>query len=106
MRQQSKESIVVLFVVGALALNYPFLNLFDRAWMPFGIPLLYLYLYLLWSAMIVLLIVIVEHSHLPPLEQEQEQPPTPPPENAFHPETEVAGRDDSGETHQRDRPEC
>lgn len=104
MRQQSKESIVVLFVVGVLALNYPFLNLFDRAWMPLGIPLLYLYMYLLWLALIVALIVIVKHSPLPPVEQEQ--PPMPPPENAFQPEMDVADQDDSGETHQRDRPEC
>ncbi|MFO7641179.1 MAG: hypothetical protein R6X17_07900, partial [Candidatus Competibacteraceae bacterium] len=68
MRQQSKESIVILFVVGALALNYPFLELFDRGWMPFGIPLLYLYLYLLWLVIIVLLIVIVEHSQIQPVE--------------------------------------
>ncbi len=103
MRQQSKESIVVLFVVGVLALNYPFLNLFDRAWMPLGIPLLYLYMYLLWLAIIVLLIVIVEHSQLPPAEQEQ---PSPPPENASFPETGGADWDNSGESNRRDPPEC
>ena len=101
MRQQSKESLVVLFVVGALALNYPFLNLFDRAWMPLGIPLLYLYLYLLWLALIVALIVIVKHSPLPPVEQAQ-----PPSENRFRPETGEADPDDAGEAKQRrDRPE-
>ena len=64
MRQQSKESIVILFIGAALALNYPFLGLFDRLWMPFGIPLLYLYLYLVWFVVIVLLIGVVERSEV------------------------------------------
>ena len=64
MRQQSKESIVILFISAVLALNYPFLHLFDQEWMPLGIPLLYFYLYLLWLAIIVLLIVVVERSEV------------------------------------------
>ena len=64
MRQQSKEYIVILFIVGVLALNYPVLDLFDRSWMPFGVPLLYLYLYLAWLILIVVLIVVVEHSEI------------------------------------------
>ncbi len=62
MRQQSKEYIVILFVVAALALNYPFLDLFDRLLLPLGIPLLYFYLYLVWFVIILLLAVVVEHS--------------------------------------------
>ncbi len=64
MRQQSKESIVILFVSAALALNYPVLHLFDRAWALLGIPILYLYLYLLWFLIIILLIIVVERSEL------------------------------------------
>jgi hypothetical protein len=64
MRQQSKEYIVILFIVGVLALNYPVLDLFDRSWMPFGVPLLYLYLYLAWLVLIVVLVVVVEHSEV------------------------------------------
>ncbi|MFO7642392.1 MAG: hypothetical protein R6X17_14360 [Candidatus Competibacteraceae bacterium] len=110
MRQQSKESIVILFVVGALALNYPFLELFDRGWMPFGIPLLYLYLYLLWLVIIVLLIVIVEHSQIQPVEQvqpaEREQPPMSPRESVPRPETGVIDRDGSDDPDRRDQREC
>jgi hypothetical protein len=103
MRQQSKESIVILFVFGALALNYPFLELFDRKWMPFGIPLLYLYLYLLWLMIIGVLVVIVRHSQIHPVEREQ--PPTPPSEESvLRPEAGAADRDDSGETNRRERP--
>jgi hypothetical protein len=64
MRQQSKEYIIILFIVSVLALNYPFLDMFDRPWTPFGIPLLYFYLYLVWFLIIVLLIVVVEHSEI------------------------------------------
>lgn len=87
MRQQSKESIIILFVVGALALNYPFLDLFDRAWLPFGIPLLYLYLYLIWLVVIVLLIVIVERSEVHAPDR-----PEPPPERATQPSVGAADR--------------
>lgn len=64
MRQQSKESIVILFISAVLALNYPVLHLFDRSWALLGIPILYFYLYLLWFLIIVLLIVVVERSEL------------------------------------------
>ncbi|MBL8259194.1 MAG: hypothetical protein JNM60_05245 [Candidatus Competibacteraceae bacterium] len=74
MRQQSKEYIVIAFIVSVMALNYPFLDLFDTAWMPLGIPLLYFYLYLFWFAIIVLLIAVVEHSEV----HETDQRPSPP----------------------------
>ena len=64
MRQQSKEHIVILFIGGVVAINYPLLELFDRAWAPFGIPLLYFYLYFAWLVIIVLLIVVVQHSEI------------------------------------------
>lgn len=64
MRQQSKEHIVILFIGGVVAINYPLLELFDRAWAPFGIPLLYFYLYFAWLLIIVLLIVVVQHSEI------------------------------------------
>ena len=83
MRQQSKEAIIILFVAGALALNYPFLSLFDRTWLPLGLPLLYLYLYLIWLVLIVLLIIIVSHSEIG--EPERSAPP-PEPKRPGHPD--------------------
>ena len=71
---------MILFVGGVIALNYPLLDLFDRAWAPFGIPLLYCYLYLAWLIIIVLLIVVVEHSEIRE-PGESPKPLTPPPEN-------------------------
>ncbi|HPF57394.1 MAG TPA: hypothetical protein P5149_02840 [Candidatus Competibacteraceae bacterium] len=64
MRQQSREYITILFICGALAINYPVLDLFDRSWAPFGIPLLYFYLYLIWFVLIVLLILVVQRSEI------------------------------------------
>lgn len=56
------ETIVVLFVAGTLALNYPLLAIFNRLLLPFGIPLLYLYLFLVWLAIIVFVAVIMERT--------------------------------------------
>ena len=75
MRQQSREYIVILFIVGSLALNYPVLGLFDRSAALFGIPVLYLYLYLIWMILIILLIAVVQHSEV--REPEQPKPPSP-----------------------------
>jgi hypothetical protein len=95
MRQQSKEYLVILFIIGVLALNYPMLDMFDRPWMPFGVPLLYLYLYLVWFVLIVLLIVVVQHSEVGGADQAK----APPPEGASRsgPETVPTERRRSGD---------
>jgi len=62
MNRQSREQIIILFVVGTLALNYPLLALFDHRVLLAGIPLLYLYLFVLWLAIIVLMAVITERA--------------------------------------------
>jgi hypothetical protein len=85
MRQQSKEYIVILFIIGGLVLNYPMLELFDRPWMLFGIPLLYLYLYLVWFVLIVLLVVVVQHSEIQP-----DRPKAPQSESVSQAESEAA----------------
>ncbi|HOW62006.1 MAG TPA: hypothetical protein P5284_09635 [Candidatus Contendobacter sp.] len=91
MRQQSREYIVILFIVGVLALNYPVLELFNRPWMPFGIPALYLYLYLTWLVLIILLIVVVERSQIPEPDQTAA-----PPEPAPRSEAETASAEKRG----------
>ena len=62
MRSQEKrnERIVVLAIVGMLALNYPWLSLFSKNILVFGIPLLYLYLFGLWALLILLAGLIIE----------------------------------------------
>ena len=101
MRQQSREYIVILFIVGVLALNYPMLELFNRPWMPFGIPVLYLYLYVAWLVLIILLIAVVERSQIPEPDQ-----PTAPPESAPRSEAETASAEKRGtsDTHPTESP--
>lgn len=40
----------IAFVLGALMINYPFLQIFNRETTLFGIPLLFLYFILGWAA--------------------------------------------------------
>ncbi len=60
MKRQCREQIIILFVAGVLALNYPLLSLVDRLLLLFGIPLLYLYLFLIWLAIILFMALIAE----------------------------------------------
>ncbi|HCK81149.1 MAG TPA: hypothetical protein DIC59_06750 [Candidatus Competibacteraceae bacterium] len=99
MRQQSKEYIAILFVVSVMALNYPFLDLFDTTWLPFGIPLLYFYIYLFWFVIIVLLIVIVEHSEI-------HEPERPTPPSAKPPPTAAVDPSNAGGVDSENRPRC
>jgi hypothetical protein len=64
MRQQSKESIVILFISAALALNYPFLDLFDRVDRPSASRCSTSIFIWSGSSIIVLLIVVVERSEV------------------------------------------
>ncbi len=63
--RQLKEYIVILFIGGALALNYPLLALFNRLLLPLGVPLLYFYIFLVWLLIIVVMALIVEKPVLP-----------------------------------------
>jgi hypothetical protein len=56
--------MIVLFLMGALALNYPLLSVVDRQHLVLGMPLLYLYLFLVWLVIIVLMAFIAERSGL------------------------------------------
>ena len=47
-RLKLKDTWVICFVLGFIMMNYPFISIFNKATLPFGIPLLYLYLLLGW----------------------------------------------------------
>jgi hypothetical protein len=47
---QAGAKLLLLFVLGALLLNFPVLAIFNRAVTLAGIPVLYLYLFGLWAA--------------------------------------------------------
>ena len=59
------QRLLVLFVLGCLALNYPLLALFSKIALWYGIPVLYLYLFILWFLFIVCIAVITERKKLP-----------------------------------------
>ena len=60
--RRSRENMVILFVVGLLALNYPLLSLFDQMKLVLGIPLLFLYVFVIWLVIIVLTAMVVERA--------------------------------------------
>ncbi len=52
------EKLALLFVLGALLLNFPVLAIFNRAMTVAGIPVLYVYLFGIWCAGIVVVFVL------------------------------------------------
>ena len=47
-RLKLKDTWAVCFVLGFAMMNYPFISIFNKPFLPFGIPLLYLYLLFGW----------------------------------------------------------
>lgn len=59
------QRLLVLFVFGCLALNYPLLALFSKAAVYYGIPVLYLYLFSCWTLFIIFIAIVTERKKLP-----------------------------------------
>lgn len=53
-RQRLKDTWVICFVLGFIMMNYPFISIFNKPALPFGLPLLYLYLLIGWLVSIVI----------------------------------------------------
>ncbi len=47
-RLKLKDTWVICFALGLVMMNYPFISIFNKSTLPFGIPLLYLYLLIGW----------------------------------------------------------
>ncbi|MES9852260.1 MAG: hypothetical protein ABW170_10550 [Candidatus Thiodiazotropha sp. L084R] len=58
--ERNQERLIVLFLLGVLALNYPLLHLFGAGSLWLGIPVLYLYLFICWLLIIVFLAMLME----------------------------------------------
>ncbi|MBF0446617.1 MAG: hypothetical protein HQL67_00280 [Magnetococcales bacterium] len=52
--KRTKERLLILFGLGALAVNFPILSLFNLDQLFLGIPVLFLYLFLFWILFIAL----------------------------------------------------
>ena len=59
------QRLLVLFIFGTIALNYPLLALFSKTVLWFGIPLLYLYLFVLWLVFIIFIAFVAERKKMP-----------------------------------------
>jgi len=59
------QRLLVLFVFGVFALNYPLLALFSKTVLWFGIPLLYLYLFVFWGLFIICIAFVAERKKMP-----------------------------------------
>jgi hypothetical protein len=51
--EEARERLALVFLIGALLINFPILAIFNRAATVGGIPVLYLYLFGVWAAGIV-----------------------------------------------------
>lgn len=58
----AREKLALLFVLGALLLNFPVLAIFNRPATLVGIPVLYLYLFGVWLAGILAVLVLARSS--------------------------------------------
>jgi hypothetical protein len=54
------QRLVALFLLGALLLNYPLLNLFASESTVLGVPVLYAYVFAVWALLIALMALVVE----------------------------------------------
>ena len=52
--------LVALFLLGVLLLNFPFLQLVDRAVSFLGVPLLHAYVFAVWALLIGLMALVLE----------------------------------------------
>ena len=54
-RLQLRESWIIFFILGVIMLTFPFLHIFNKPILLFGVPLLFLYLTAGWLASIVVI---------------------------------------------------
>jgi hypothetical protein len=58
---QFKEAWVLCFILGIIMLNYPFIHIFNKETMIFGIPALVLYLLVGWPVSILVIYLFTRH---------------------------------------------
>lgn len=62
-RLQLRESWLIFFILGVILMTFPFLNIFNKPVLLFGIPLLFLYLTAGWIVSIIVIYFFVIASH-------------------------------------------
>lgn len=62
-RLQLRESWIIFFIMGIIMMTFPFLHIFNKTFMLFGFPLLYLYLTIGWAVSIFVIYLFMRASH-------------------------------------------
>jgi len=52
---QTKEAWVIFFILGVVMLNFPFLHIFNKDVLVFGIPLIIVYIFIGWPISILVI---------------------------------------------------
>ena len=53
--QQLREAWLLFFILGIVMLNFPFLEIFNKSAVIFGIPVLFLYFFIGWPSSILVI---------------------------------------------------
>lgn len=63
-RLQIRESWIIFFILGIIMMTFPFLHIFNKPTILFGLPLLFLYLTLGWIiSIIVIYLFVIANNH-------------------------------------------
>lgn len=57
---KEKEWWVILFILGVIVLNYPFIVIFNKIMFVFGYPLFFLYIYVGWAISILMIFIFTQ----------------------------------------------
>ncbi len=58
-QRRRRDWLIMLFVAGLLAFNYPLLGLVNSVALLFGVPVLYFYLFAIWLLLIIGVAVVL-----------------------------------------------
>jgi len=72
-RFRLKESWVIFFVAGIIAMNYPFITIFNKPATLFEIPLLFLYLNIGWLISIFVIYLYIKAIDVPKKEENRRE---------------------------------
>ena len=63
-RLQLRESWIIFFIIGIIMMTFPFLHIFNKPVLMFGVPLLFLYLMTGWiMSIIVIYLFMIANRH-------------------------------------------
>jgi len=64
-RLRLRESWVIFFILGIIMMNHPFITIFNKPFLAYHIPLLYIYLQIGWLVSIFVIYLYIKAIELP-----------------------------------------